>query len=337
MWVAQAAYAGLREELLEALPNALEIRIDPEFSASPHADRPRRRPPRRTPGRAVRRLLRGQRRSTTRGSALFDELHDELTIRERTERDRCVPCGWTSDGFATFRDPTTVDFTDADYFALVGPTGSGKSTVIDAMTFALYGTAPRWGERTRIQYALAPTANRGTVRLVFDVAGQRYVGRPRGAPQRQAGHPAEQPGSNVRRPDRHRRPDADEPTESLAGRLQAVRPQVTELLGLDFDDFCKCVVLPQGEFATFLQASVGERQDILLKLLGAGHYDAIGRMAGQRATEARARIEALAGAAGRLRRRDRGAEAAAAREVKLAALLAAVTAEAAAVTGCRAA
>jgi hypothetical protein len=48
-------------------------------------------------------------------------------------------------GFTVFRDETTVDFTDADYFALVGPTGSGKSTVLDGICFALYGTVPRWG------------------------------------------------------------------------------------------------------------------------------------------------------------------------------------------------
>ena len=40
-------------------------------------------------------------------------------------------------GFTVFRDATTIDFTDADFFALVGPTGSGKSTVLDAMCFAL--------------------------------------------------------------------------------------------------------------------------------------------------------------------------------------------------------
>jgi exonuclease SbcC len=48
-------------------------------------------------------------------------------------------------GFAAFREPTTVDFRDAEYFTLVGPTGSGKSTVIDAMTFALYGSVPAMG------------------------------------------------------------------------------------------------------------------------------------------------------------------------------------------------
>ena len=78
-------------------------------------------------------------------------------------------------GFASFREPAVVDFADADYFALVGPTGSGKSTVIDAMTFALYGSAPRWGRRNAISFALAPTSNRCTVRLVFDIGDTRYV------------------------------------------------------------------------------------------------------------------------------------------------------------------
>ena len=79
------------------------------------------------------------------------------------------------DGFASFREPASVDFTDAEYFVLVGPTGSGKSTVIDAMAFALYGTVPRWNDKRMVMYALAPTAVRGTVRLVFDVDGVRYV------------------------------------------------------------------------------------------------------------------------------------------------------------------
>src|SRR6185312_11762533 len=78
-------------------------------------------------------------------------------------------------GFTVFRDETTVDFTDADYFALVGPTGSGKSTVLDAICFALYGTVPRWGDRRRIEHALAPSASEARVRLVFETAGSRFV------------------------------------------------------------------------------------------------------------------------------------------------------------------
>ena len=79
------------------------------------------------------------------------------------------------DGFASFREPARIDFTDAEFFALVGPTGSGKSTVIDAMTFALYGSVPRWGRKGMVSLALAPTTTRGTVKLVFEVEGQRYV------------------------------------------------------------------------------------------------------------------------------------------------------------------
>src|ERR1700691_6127004 len=78
-------------------------------------------------------------------------------------------------GFASFRDEAHVDFTDAEFFALVGPTGSGKSTVIDAMTFALYGSVPRWGHKKMVSLALAPTVARGTVKLVFEVDRQRYV------------------------------------------------------------------------------------------------------------------------------------------------------------------
>ena len=198
-------------------------------------------------------------------------------------------------GFAAFRDPVTVDFTDADYFALTGPTGSGKSTVIDAMTFALYGSAPRWGRENAIQYALAPTANRCTIRLVFDIAGQRYVVA---REVRRSGKSITQKNPRLERfldPAATGDPDADEPTESLAADTRSMKEQVGELLGLDFEDFCTCVVLPQGDFATFLKASVAERQTILLKLLGARHYEAIGRMANQRAAAANARIDALQG------------------------------------------
>src|SRR5215469_16924090 len=78
-------------------------------------------------------------------------------------------------GFTVFREPTTVDFTDADFFALVGPTGAGKSTILDAICFALYGTVPRWDDRRSIENALAPSAAEARVRLVFQAGGARFV------------------------------------------------------------------------------------------------------------------------------------------------------------------
>src|SRR3954469_7828176 len=78
-------------------------------------------------------------------------------------------------GFTVFREETTLDFTDADFFALVGPTGAGKSTILDAICFALYGTVPRWGGTRGIGNALAPSATEARVRLVFESARARYV------------------------------------------------------------------------------------------------------------------------------------------------------------------
>ena len=55
-----------------------------------------------------------------------------------------------AEGFGVFRDAVDVDFDGVDYFALVGPTGAGKSTVIDAICFALYGSVPRYGDERQV-------------------------------------------------------------------------------------------------------------------------------------------------------------------------------------------
>ena len=194
-------------------------------------------------------------------------------------------------GFASFREPTRVDFTDADFFALVGPTGSGKSTVIDAMTFALYGSVPRWGRKGMVSLALAPTIARGTVKLIFEVEDQRYVVARELRRAGGAGQPAgREPGAAHRpaRPGPARRAN-----RILAGDLSGVTDAVERLLGLSYDDFCQCVVLPQGQFANFLHAKASERQEILLRLLGAEHYRQMMMAANQRAGIAAQRADTL--------------------------------------------
>ena len=194
-------------------------------------------------------------------------------------------------GFTVFREPTPVDFRDADFFALVGPTGSGKSTVIDAMCFALYGSVPRWDKRNVVSPALAPTTARGTVRLVFDMAGHRYV---------VARELRRLPGGNVtvRNARLERLTDAaglgeeGEETESLAAD-SAVTAEVERLLGLSFEHFITCVVLPQGDFAQFLHATAGERQKILVRLLGLDEYGRIAQAANVAATDAETRADQI--------------------------------------------
>lgn len=200
-------------------------------------------------------------------------------------------------GFGAFRDETTVDFTDADFFALVGPTGSGKSTVLDAICFALYGTVPRWRNTSSVANALAPSATEARVRLVFETAGQRYVvtrvvrrdgkGRVKTAA---AGLQRMPDGFDMRRLDTGLTPD--DLGEVLAGTPSELDTAVPEVVGLPYDQFVTCVLLPQGEFAEFLHAKPATRQQILVSLLGLSVYERVRERAAARAAEAAAELAA---------------------------------------------
>ena len=194
------------------------------------------------------------------------------------------------DGFASFRDKTVLDFTDIDYFVLVGATGAGKSTVIDAITFALYGTVPRWNDQRMITPALAPTATRGVVRLIFDADGRRYaVARE----ARRSGGKTSRVSMHASRLERLQDPsDLDGEGDVLAADSE-VTTAVEDLLGLSYAHFTTCVALPQGEFAEFLHAKPSDRQDILSSLLGYQLYDDLQSRANSRAREKRAAAAAL--------------------------------------------
>ena len=198
-------------------------------------------------------------------------------------------------GFTVFRDETSVDFTDADYFALVGPTGSGKSTVLDAITFALYGTVPRWGGSRGIGNALAPSATEARVRLVFESAGDRYVATRvvrrdgRGNVKTAgAGLQLMPPGFDVSKLDTGM--DLEDLGEVLAGTPAEMDQAVLDAVGLPFEQFTSCVVLPQGQFADFLHAKPATRQQILVNLLGLHVYEEVQTRASGRAQTAEGKL-----------------------------------------------
>ena len=188
------------------------------------------------------------------------------------------------EGFTAFRETVAVDFDGTDLFAFTGPTGSGKSSLIDAMTFALYGSIPRLDKK-----AVAPVISQGLlqarVRLDFTVGDVGYtavrVVRATSA------------GGATTKEARLERRDADGAVETIAGDAKALTTQIEDLLGLSFEHFCTCVVLPQGEFAALLHAEPRKRQDMLLALLDLGLYEVMGQAARSRATAAAAQVEVL--------------------------------------------
>lgn len=182
------------------------------------------------------------------------------------------------EGFTAFRDPAVVDFAGADLFALTGPTGSGKSSIIDAIVFALYGCVPRYDDRRLVAPAITQGRNEARVRLDFTVGDDTYtavrvVRRTKtGASTKEA---------------RLERADG----EVLAGNEKEVAAGVESLLGLSFEHFTTCVVLPQGEFARFLHDKPERRQGLLVSLLDLGVYDRMARLARGREAIARARAD----------------------------------------------
>ena len=200
-----------------------------------------------------------------------------------------------AEGFGVFREAVDIDFDGVDYFALVGPTGAGKSTVIDAICFALYGSVPRYGDERQVARVVSVGKLETKVSLTFAIGTERYratrVVRIRNGK-------ASTPEAILEHLDRAGRDD-----RMLVGSASQLKPAVEQLLGLPFAHFTKCVVLPQGDFARFLHDEPAKRRDLLTRLLDLEIYDKVGQLARQRAAAAKHAVaihqqtrDALAGA-----------------------------------------
>lgn len=185
------------------------------------------------------------------------------------------------EGFSTFREPTEIVFDSVDLVAFVGPTGSGKSTIIDAICFALYGSVARYDDARLVAPVINQQSNEAKVRLDFELAGQKYtavrvVRRTKtGATTREA------------RLQRH------DPDEVLASGAKELTAAVESLIGLDFAQFTRTVVLPQGQFAEFLKDDPASRQRLLRRLLDLELYSQMGSTARERAKAATQQAQAL--------------------------------------------
>jgi exonuclease SbcC len=181
------------------------------------------------------------------------------------------------EGFTAFRERVDIDFTDADLFVLVGPTGSGKSSIIDAVIFALYGSIPRL-RKGRVEPVISLGAQRARIRFEFSVGGTRYSAT-RVVQRTKSGAT-----TNEAR--------LEGGPEVVVGAAE-LTAAIEELLGLSYEHFTKSVVLPQGKFASFLLDGSSDRQALLRELLDLGRYARVRDLAVQRAQSSEVRADSL--------------------------------------------
>ncbi len=189
------------------------------------------------------------------------------------------PRNLVMEGFLAYRHRTHVDFSDTDLFVLSGPTGAGKSSVIDAMTFALFGTIPRLDDRRSVAPVISALSDQARVSFEFSIDDETYT----------AVRLVQRKGSGAST-DEARLQRGD---DVLASGADDVTKAVTALIGLSYEHFTKAVVLPQGAFADFLTDRPSDRQALLRALLDLGLFEQVKVLANERAAVSRARIEGM--------------------------------------------
>jgi exonuclease SbcC len=164
------------------------------------------------------------------------------------------------ENFTSFRSRQTLDFSNLDLFAVTGPTGAGKTSLLDAITFALYGHVARFGKDAKASELVSQGKDNLKVSFQFSVRGVKY---------------------KITRTWRKRTKTEDkkvlleqwkngawEKLEKLEISERSVTKKIEEILGMDFDTFTRVILLPQGKFDEFIKGNKAKRREILRELAG---------------------------------------------------------------------
>ena len=183
-----------------------------------------------------------------------------------------------------------IDFTDRAYlsngiFAITGPTGGGKSTVLDAICLALYGQTPRLASVNKSGNEIM---TRGTGECFAEVTFSTEKGAWRVYWSQRRARNRPDGALQLYKHELARLSDG----EIIAERSQTV-PTVAEITGLDFKRFTRSMLLAQGDFAAFLKASTDERAAILEKMTGMEIYAEISQAVYRRSAEEKQRLQVL--------------------------------------------
>ncbi|MFF7644919.1 AAA family ATPase [Streptomyces canus] len=197
--------------------------------------------------------------------------------------------------FGPFGGTQTVDFDElsaAGLFLLHGPTGAGKTSVLDAVCYALYGSAPgarQSGQGTALRSDHAAPSTRTEIRLELTVAGRRLEitrqppwERPK---KRGTGTTLDKAQSWLREYD-----GAAAAWKDLSRSHQEIGEEITQLLGMSREQFCQVVLLPQGDFARFLRADAEARGKLLGRLFDTRRFAEVEKRLAERRRAAEAQV-----------------------------------------------
>ncbi|MFJ4693891.1 AAA family ATPase [Streptomyces sp. NPDC088766] len=197
--------------------------------------------------------------------------------------------------FGPFGGKQSVDFDElsaAGLFLLHGPTGAGKTSVLDAVCYALYGSVPgarQSGQGLTLRSDHAAPGTRTEVTLELTVAGRRLEvtrqppwERPK---KRGTGTTVEKAQSLLREHDA-----VAGAWKDLSRSHQEIGEEITQLLGMSREQFCQVVLLPQGDFARFLRADAEARGRLLGRLFDTRRFAEVEKRLAERRRTAEARV-----------------------------------------------
>lgn len=178
----------------------------------------------------------------------------------------------TMEGFGPFLARQTVDFTafDDDIFVITGKTGAGKSTILDAIVFALYDSVPRYdGTEATVRSHFCGADDPTVVTLEFESGGQRYkVTR---SPEYQRPK-LRGDGLTTQKAQATLWIERDGQWDALEVQLRDVNRRIGEILQLTSSQFLQVILLAQGRFQEFLDANTNERLTVLRSLFGTARF-----------------------------------------------------------------